>query len=73
MNGALWAKELGERFDDMFLEGANVSKIWARLQGGRGLRKPVALSYSIVASMFTKDVRDHAHKRGQPVTYYQNC
>ncbi len=34
MDGALRAEELGERIDDLFVEGANVGKIRVRLQQG---------------------------------------
>ena len=45
MDGTLKAKELGERFDDMFAEVADISKFVRGSNEGWVLRKPAALSY----------------------------
>ncbi len=34
MDGTLWAEQLGEHFDHVFLKGASVGKIQAWLQRG---------------------------------------
>ena len=61
MYSTLWARELGKAIDNMFAEGANIGKVWARLEGGgifEETRRFVICNYDI-------HVVNRMHKRGR--------
>jgi hypothetical protein len=64
MDGALGARELSKILHNVFLEGANIDEIRARLQQGGGVQKFRRFVIFNDGIHFRREGGDCTHKRG---------